>query len=229
VGQNGLDISLAANSSSKPYFRAFSTGGYNQSGNAVQVDPDTENKANGGFNPGSDPSGKPTYGLDNAFYIGAADFVVRVSHSYSVWFPATNPKDGTYFAQPLYMAPTMEPRAEDQPVGTSISLAFRGLKKSTPIDPACGDGPEPWMENATTLDAYGDHYDDCVLNCPPVPNHNAAKENPYINFFGDAKWVTDITQIDTAKYYQVRITFQSDIFTGLGPELSALAVAWMVP
>ena len=229
AGINGLDISLAANSSSKPYFRAFSTGGYNQSGNPVTIDPDTESKANGGFNPGSKPPGKPTYGLDNAFYIGAADFVVRVSHSYSVWFPATNPKDGTFFAQPLYMAPTMEPRAEDQPMGTSISLAFRGVKKSTPIAPACGDGPEPWIENATTLDAYGDHYDDCVLVCPPVPNHNAAKENIYINLLGDGSWVTDITQINTAKYYQVRITFQSDIFTGLGPELSALAVAWMVP
>ena len=86
------------------------------------------------------------------------------------------------------------------------------------------------MENATTLDAYGDHYDDCVLNCPPVPNHNAAKENPNINFLdGKDKWFKGIGKIDKAKYYQVRVTFQSDIFTGLGPELSALAVAWMVP
>jgi hypothetical protein len=114
-------------------------------------------------------------------------------------------------------------------MGTSISLAFRGVKKSTPIAPDCGNGPEPWTENATTLDAYGDHYDDCVLACPPVPNHNGAKENVNIKFLGDGMWVTDITQIDTAKYYQVRITFQSDIFTGIGPELSALAVAWMVP
>jgi hypothetical protein len=229
VGLNGLDISLTTNSSSKPYFRAFSTGGYDTSGNAVTIDPDTENKANGGFNPGSNPPGKPTYGLDCSFYMGAADFVVRVSHSHSIWFPATNPKDGSYFNQPLYMAPIMEPRAEDQPGGTSISLAFRGVKKSNPIDPACGNGTQPWAENATTLDAYGDHYDDCVLTCPPIPNHNAAKENQFINFLGSGKWQTDITQINTAKYYQVRITFQSDIFTGLGPELSALAVAWMVP
>jgi len=229
AGINGLDISLAANSSSKPYFRAFSTGGYNQSGNAVQIDPDTESKANGGFNPGSEPPGKPTYGLDNSFYIGAADFVVRVSNSHSIWFPATNPKDGTFFNKPLYMDPTMEPRAEDQPVGTSVTLAFRGATKSTPTTAACGNGPEPWTENATTLDAYGDHYDDCVLNCPPVPNHNGGKENQFIKFFGEGAWETDITQLNTAKYYQVRVTFQSDIFTGLSPELSALAVAWMVP
>ncbi len=229
AGVNGLDISLAANSSAKPYFRAFSTGGIDTSNNPVQVDPDTENKANGGFNPTSSPPGKPTFGLDCSVYLGAADFVVRVSHSHSIWFPATNPQDGSFFNKPLYMQPIMEPRAEDQPVGTAITLAFRGMKKSTPGTAECGNGPEPWLENAITLDAYGDHYDDCPPPTCGILNHNASQENVGIKLFGDGAWVNDISLIDTAKYYQVRVSFQSDIFTGLGPELSALAVAWIVP
>ena len=93
VGLNAFDISLAANSSSKPYFRAFSTGGINTQGNTVLVLPDTEEEANGGFNPGSNPPGQKTFGLDNTFYIGAADFVTRISRVHSVWFEALDPFD----------------------------------------------------------------------------------------------------------------------------------------
>ena len=79
--------SLAANSSSKPYFRAFSTGGIDTSGNTVLVQPDNEDSANGGFNPFSLPNpGAPTPGRDDAFYFGAVDFVTRVSRSHSVWY-----------------------------------------------------------------------------------------------------------------------------------------------
>jgi hypothetical protein len=229
VGANSFDISLAANSSSRPYFRAFSTGGINQSGNPVTIDPDIENKANGGFNPGSTPPGKSTYGLDNTFYIGAADFVVRLSRSHSVWFPATNPFSGDPFNTPDYSPPILEPNSVDQPDGTAILLAFRGMNKFNPTDDACGgtaNNFEP-LENALTLDNYGDHYDDKCLPAGEGPNHNPNNENLGINFQGNDKWRKSIKAIDDAQYYQVRITFQADIFTGLVPEVSAIAISWV--
>lgn len=238
-GVNAFDISLASNSSSKPYFRAFSTGGVDDGGNLSYVDPDTESKANGGFNPTSNPPGAGTHGLDNTFYIGAADFVVRISRTHSIWFGATNPLDetGGTFASTIYMDPVIEPRAEDQPDGTKITLAFRGAKNHVPTLDNCTlqeDNLE-WLEDATSLDMYGDHYeDDCLENpdtpCAEAPNHNPNNENLGVKWFGPGKndiWYDSISGISGAKYYQVRITFQSDIFTGLTPELSALAVSWI--
>ena len=53
----------------------------------IEWDPELEDIANGGFNPNSTPNpGAPTFGQDNQFYIGALDFVVRVSRAHSVWF-----------------------------------------------------------------------------------------------------------------------------------------------
>ncbi|MEE8468318.1 MAG: Ig-like domain-containing protein, partial [Planctomycetota bacterium] len=200
VGANSFDISLAANSSAKPYFRAFSTGGINQSGNPVTIDPDIENTANGGFNPGSSPPGALTWGLDNTFYIGAADFVVRVSRSHSLWFPATNPlsEDGGLFSTPTYSPPILEPKAVDQPDGTSVTLAFRGMTKFKPTDDACSgtaNNFEP-IENALTLDNYGDHYDDKCLALGDGPNHNPNNENLGINFLNNDKWKKSIKAIN---------------------------------
>ena len=55
-GQNAWVLNLAVNSSSRPYFRAFSTGGVNTSGNQVFIDPENETSANGGF-AGCNPAG----------------------------------------------------------------------------------------------------------------------------------------------------------------------------
>lgn len=233
-GVNSFDISLAANSSSKPYFRAFSTGGINQSGNRVLVDPDTENEANGGFNPGSNPPGKTTFGLDNSFYIGAADFVTRVSRTHSVFFQAVNPLTGNLFENPLYIDPVMEPALADQPNGTSIKLAFRGVHTFNPPEWSCDPNVpnNDALEDGNTIDAYGDHYDDDCLppdepTCSYIPNHNPKFENVGLKFLDkDDTWKNSIDLINTSSYYQVRITFEADIFTGLVPELSALAVSW---
>ena len=239
VGQNSFDISLASNSSSMPYFRAFSTGGVDTSGNIVTIDPDTEQLANGGFNPNA--NGAPTFGLDNSFYIGAADFVVRISRSHSIWFPATNPfdADGQSFNFPLYMDPIVEPRPESQPDGTSVTLAFRGARKMNEQTDFCGNEDNlEWTENALSLDTYGDHYfEKCIPQAPwcpdPCPtfcvsNHNPLWENRGIGAWTpDSNWHEVISEIDEAKYYQVRATFEADIFTGLVPELSAVAVSWV--
>ena len=114
------------------------------------------------------------------------------------------------------------------------ALAFRGVREFIPQPDSCdgSDNLDP-LENAQTIDPYGDHYDDNCLpdgggTCEYVPNHNEKKANNGLKWLiaGDDEWKDDISEIATASYYQVRITFEADIFTGLVPELSALAVAW---
>ena len=116
----------------------------------------------------------------------------------------------------------------DQPDGTSVTLAFRGMTKFKPTDDACGgteNNFEP-LENALTLDNYGDHYDDKCVPAGVCLNHNPNNENLGIKFLGNSKWRPFIKKINLARFYQVRITFEADIFTGLVPEVSALAISW---
>ena len=237
VGANPFDIVLAANSSSRPYFRAFSTGGTNQQGNQIPRNPDTETFANGGFNPGSNNAS--TYGRDNSFYIGAVDFIVRISRSTSIWFPATDPGAvGSTFSNPIYSDPIMEPSLADQPSGTSIELDFRGAVDisvhSTFVFPTtCAGAPpnptvHPALESALSLDIYGDHYwDDPAVYCENAwPNHNSNRMNRGIVLTDDHTWKSDISVINGSKYYQMRITFINNSISLLGSELSALALSW---
>jgi len=83
LGLNALDASLAINSSSLPAFRAYSTGGFNASGQPVTVDPDTELFPHGGFDPST---GGRTEPAEDVFYIGQLDLVYRVSRVHSAWF-----------------------------------------------------------------------------------------------------------------------------------------------
>ncbi len=190
LGLNALDISLAANSSARPDFRAFSTGGQSQSG-PVTRDPDTETLANGGFNPLSNPPGAATWGLDNTFYIGALDLVTRVSRTYSVWFPVT-PLEIT---NPQFNPPVTEPREEDQPNGTQLVLAFRGATQI--INQAV-------LDNANTLDGYGDHY----ANPDQPGGRDLLAANTGVTFLhNDTSWhaAEDVSDLNGARYYQVRV------------------------
>ena len=45
LGLNAFDASIAINTSTRPYFRAFSAGGVDQSGVTILVDPDLESEA----------------------------------------------------------------------------------------------------------------------------------------------------------------------------------------
>ncbi|HPF14015.1 MAG TPA: Ig-like domain-containing protein [Planctomycetota bacterium] len=237
TGLNGFDINLAANSSSKPYFRAFSTGGIDSGNNVRTVNPDTATTSTGGFSPAA--NGQATYGRDNSFYLAAIDFVTRVSRSYSVWFPADDPSNpGAQFLSPTYAAPVLEPRAQDQPNGTSISLDFRGASNITNHPDATGNlmnGTTPIRQmalvDASTLDIYGDYYSPPVPPANPLP-HRTNRAN--LNIFslagsssiGDGAWVSNITEINGARFYQIRITFRSNIVSNENPVLSALAVSW---
>ncbi|MCP3917080.1 MAG: Ig-like domain-containing protein [bacterium] len=226
-GINAFDISIAITSSSRPYFRAFTTGGVNTSNLPVIIDPDLETMANGGLNPTSTPTpGAATFGRDPSVYIGALDMVVRISRSYSIWFPATDPRDPDLdpFLDPTYSPPVMEPRLEEQPNGTTIELAYRGTDA---VD------NEEALSNAITIDNYGDHYFDLNVVPPAQPNHNAGLANlddgatpaPFLTQ-EETVWQEDIAAIDGKAYYQVRLTFLANSVTGLVPELSALALAW---
>ncbi len=229
VGQNALEIGLGSAAAPQPYFRSFTSGGIKKNGKPKKINPDKETRANGGFNPLSNPPGAPTPGNDPVMYMGAADFVVRVSRSHSLWFPASDPLAGGTFALPLYSPPVTEPRSEDQVLGTSLTLGFRGMSAYAPQTDACTGAPvmAP-LEDATTLDLYGDHYNDaCIPNPNGQPNHSGNRANLGITFLNnDDNWQDSISAVDGAPYYQVRLTFQSNIFSGLGPELSALAISW---
>lgn len=261
IGLNSFDVSFAANSSITPYLRAFSTGGYGTDTKPVYVHPDSEEVANGGFDPNSEPlSGETTPALDNTYYIGAADFVTRVSRAHSVWFPASDPfgVEGALFDAPVYLEPVTEPRAEDQPDGTKLSLHLRGATTIRgDLYECCGtlEGPDGGLpgqsglpgrplvpnrrplENASTLDSFGDYYDLGCLEVGDLPIRNEGRENRSCDAYGalqdlilflndDEEWQSSVTDIAGARYYQVRLTFESNIHTGLVPELSALALAW---
>ena len=105
-----------------------------------------------------------TYGLDNTYYIGAADFVTRISRVHSVWFKTLDPflEDEQLFEDPIYIEPIKEPRDEDQPDGTLVELSFRGASNIRVDRFLCGDlsvqNTQP-LDNAQLLDSFGDYYD----------------------------------------------------------------------
>lgn len=217
-GTNYFDTSTAAAGT----FRAHSTGGIDQNLGDQFIDPGTEDRANGGFDPNSIPSGAPTAGLDSEVYMGAADFVVRVSRSHSVWFPAVDPNNpGTVFSNPAYNEPTFLPGPLDQPLGTTVEFDFRGALAVTEAEP---------LQDASTLDAYGDWYANETSTCNDGSfTHTAAQANANsISFNPNVDtWFDTPASINGAQYYQVRITWTSNPVTGLVPELTAFGMTWM--
>jgi hypothetical protein len=198
VGLNSFDISLAINSSALPNFRAFSTGGLNTGQTQIIKDPDLEVFPTGGFNPTSTPPGAPTArAVDNTFYIGQLDVVIRVSRVHSIWF-------NTQTTTPSFVAPISEPKPEAQPSGTSVQLEFRGATGFSGTDPA--DAPF----GSEFLDAYGELGDQGTVQ--------------FLN--GVQTWTSDVTQVSGARYVQLRASFFNNIETNLNPELSGFGLAW---
>jgi hypothetical protein len=106
----------------------------------------------------------------------------------------------TTIASPLYVSPIIEPSPEKQPQGTSIVLAFRGATNITSTSTALTD--------ATTLDNYG----------------NIATGVTFLN--ADNTWKSNIAQINSARFYQTRISFIGNGATNLAPVLSSLGIAF---
>jgi len=196
LGLNPVAVYLAQNAQQLPCFRAYSTGGTDESGQQVLVDPDLAFVPEGGFNPRSRPPGKPTaFQADNTFYVGQLDTVVRVSRCHTVWIDSGLP-------DPRFFAPVATPRPEDQPVGTRIEFEFRGATGF--LGEAVTDAFD-----ARSLDPLGDLLPFEVLFLGD-----------------DGTWTADVTRRNGARYLQMRITFVNNIEAGIFPELSSLGVAF---
>lgn len=201
IGLNAFDISLGVNSSVRPNFRAFSQGGINTAGVAVQKNPDAENSPSGGFNPNSTPPGQPTpFDADNTFYIGELDVVTRVSRVHTVFVDSND-------ESPNYIDPVFEPDPSTYPAGTELVTDYRGAIDFTAMGLS-------QAFDATQLDPYGN----------PDAGANA------VTFHSSGSgWQSDIDALDGARYFQMRFSFFGNIATRLTPELSAVGIAYDVP
>ncbi|MDG1499142.1 MAG: hypothetical protein P8R48_04175, partial [Planctomycetota bacterium] len=221
VGLNSLDCAIAINSSPKPTFRIFSTGGYDTAGNPQVKNPDTETSPSGGFN--ANPAlpiaiGAKTSNTDNVFYYGQLDLVVRVSRTHTRWL---NTGEGA----PDYLNPVIEPRADDQPVGTELIVAYRS---STQITAQPDASIDPLL-NADSLDAYGDQFPTSGTSLYGFTN----SRNPNITGFLHqdpttkiAPWQSSVHDVDGGQYIQVRFTMIGNTETGQTPVLSGFGVAF---
>lgn len=230
AGLNGWVLNLAVNSSSRPYFRAFSAGGINVGGNSVFVDPDQETQANGGYSPGSNPPGQQTFGRDNSVMLGAADFVVRKSLAHTVWIDAGSVSLNRQFTQPVVS------RLPGQGAGGALSIDVRGASEiayddSGTVDDNDGDenGIADMLEDAAQLDLYGDFYNERDQS---ILTHRVAGQNPGITFLSLSgtleadEWRANANSIEGARYVQLRLTMESDIETGVVPVVGAVGIAW---
>jgi hypothetical protein len=214
LGLNALDVSLAVNSSSRPNFRAFSSGGINSSGSAVSIDPDTSNVASGGFNPLSIPPGAPTLGVDNIASLGQMDLVVRVSRLHSIWLD-------TLLPNPVLAAPVLQAELGQLPPGTALQLDLRGAQGMLPLNAALA-------RDAQALDAYGDpklcpNSNPPGVGCPQVPG---ACQGSVVFAPSGSAWTSQWGTLAGARWVQCRITMISNAASGERPALSGLGLAW---
>jgi len=220
VGLNSLDCAIAINSSPKPFFRIFSTGGYDTGQNPVVKNPDTEIAPDGGFkaNPQlPNPLGSTTRPDDNVFYWGQLDVVVRVSRVWTRWL-------NTEESSPSYLSPVLEPRPDDQPSGSTLTVHYRG---ATNVNPNL-DKTLQADKHADFLNHYGD--EGWLATSPlPYPLYGPlASQNPSISLKNDDwTWHDTIDSADGAQWLQARFTFVSNTETGLVAELSAFGVAFL--
>ena len=228
---------MQSSSSPQPSFRSFSSGGFDTTGLAIQRNPDTELTPKGGFNPTSNPPGQPTPRADdNSFYIGQLDVVTRVARVHTIWID-------TEQASPDLLDPVILPDGADQPSGTQVIVEYRGASafQLSNIDVQMGTDVDEatFPFDAQHLNAYGDifavfstaHTDPerhAVLGITTNPQNNNAQDFPgQVSFnTGVSTWSPDIDSIDGSKFVQMRITFLSNIATGLSPELSAIGLAF---
>ena len=226
VGLNGCDVLLANNNAATPFFRSFSTGGADTSGQIVLRDPDLEDRPQGGFNPSTVPPGQPTPRSDNAFYIGQLDVVTRLSRAHTIWLDSQSPS-------PDYATPVVLPRAEDQPLGTRLVLEFRGAHgfELGQVDGLLGrpvdEGLFPF--DAEHLDPYGELFVDLPTSVPDAGQrtHLGSADFPgAVQFARGPEWTTDLDELDGARFVQVRLTFVGDIASGNTASLSALGLAF---
>ncbi len=207
-GLNSFSIAIAINSSARPFFRAYSSGGVNPLTGAVTlVDPDNANVASGGINP---TNGAPTMPADNVVYYGQADFVVRVSRMHTRWIDALSSQ--TQFA------PLLLDFANGPPLGTGVVAAFRGASAISSTSTA------NWLD-ATRYDSYGDGYTSAQLTQLGLPSSEAFVPAFFPNV-ADATWRSNVAALDGARFVQARLSFVCDPLTGATPVLDSFGLAY---
>ena len=229
VGLNGLATAFALPSEPFPIFRVLSSGApTSESGFPVVINPEQASKATGGIIPST---GLPSLATDNTVMIGQLDLVVRVSRLHTIWFD-------TGSSTTNFLNPVIEPRFSEQPSGTNLVLAFRGASSintvTTSPPQVVVNGFSADLGNALRYDAYGDPLETRLLN--PAKNNcpnNGVLLRTFADFlpiFSNAKstWSSDINELDGSRFIQARVTFISNAATGQKPELSTLAIPFML-
>ena len=205
ISLNTFDVSIAAGGFAQPFFRAFSTGGFNTSQAPVTKDPDSEPVPSGGFNgvaptaPGQPALGAATPARDPTVYIGQLDIVVRVSRVYTTLIDSER-------STPDYVASVQEPAPGLQPSGTEVHLAFRGNGDTGSISESYFNVP-----GSPGLDLYGNDV------------QNNGSQEIALTVPG---WSDDLDGIDGQRYAQLRISLVANAETLLVPWLSAVALAY---
>ena len=203
LGTNQFQTTQMVFTSQLPAFRIFSAGGRDASGIWQQVIPD--NAASGGTEPSGGfniQSGQPTGAFDTLVYWAEADFVVRVSRVFTHWFDMSSPlaADGTDGV-------ILEPDNAIQNVGTSVVVEFRGaVQVDHNGDPLLNPGP------LTDSSAFFDNFGEYTIPGVSTPS----------------EWTTDFAELENQNYrfFQVRMTFVSNVDGGLQAFMDGLGVAW---
>jgi hypothetical protein len=212
-GWNGFQVQIMVPSSNQPAFRVFSFGG-NGSELVVPDVPEPGTKPTGGTGTG----GGVQKGYGPELYWGQVDFVVKVSRTFTHWFSFGGVFNGigTIVQEPMEL-----------PENTSISVDWRGAEL---IDlTSCATDALHLLNDANRLDGYGEFKGSLISRdrlfdpplaadfCETLSVPSEWTSNPAA-LAAEAKW----------KFFQLRITFVSNIEKDLEPELDAYGFSWTV-
>ncbi len=214
VGWNGFQVQIMVPSSNVPAFRVFSFGG-NGSELVTPDIPESGTKPTGGTATG----GGTQKGYGPELYWGQVDFVVKVSRVFTHWFAFGGVFDdvGSIVQEPVI-----------QPENTTISVEWRGVEI---IDTsACIPGTDLTpLNDANQVDGYGEFIcsnisRDRLVDPPEVSDCCATMSDP-------SPWTKNTASLAAAakwEYFQLRISFVSNIEKDLEPELDAYGFSWNV-
>lgn len=198
-GFNGFQVQIMVGSSALPAFRVFSSGGRDGQNVWHMVRPDLPPEGTAPTGGYNTVTGAVTKNHGPELYWGMADFVTKVSRVYTHWFGLGG---SVASMSPL----TVEPVPSAQLAGTQVIVELRGADTITTT--TCDDP----LARMSDFDAYGDY----IGTCSTVS--------------GVTGWSSDVSPLITGgkDFFQVRITFISNIDQDLDPVLDALGFAWNV-
>lgn len=229
-GLNGFQVAIAVSSSSKPNFRVFSTGGLDTAQAPKTVTPDIAPEgtvpSGGYYPPGSTqgPPGTKTPPGGPEVYYARVDFAIKVSRGYTHFYDLTTNVAGQpnvttpqFNNSNILVVPTV------QPPNTSVIPAFRGASTVTPSNAGV-------VTDARCFDVYGDPYPN-ANTIPPAPTGlNCGTVSGLFPAAGaSVNYASDITQINTKRFLQIRFTFVNDIVNNVSPTISAFGLAYSNP